>query len=187
MQKSIPQKEQFIIKEFLMLTINAGLATRNQYYPIYKKEKDNESAMHFKTDVNNYLIEYLYQFNNCNENEHYDKIENMSKILSEKHKNILHNERFRIGVSQKLINLFLKYYWTIDKIKTPFHCPFDNGIKLELNNNGLQDWTKLDSLDEYKKYVYLAKTHADKKNISIAEWELSLWNNIAQKRLGLEL
>lgn len=175
------QKDQFLTNEFLMFSLNAGLQTRNSNYPIYQNQGSYGNVSQIlRSDVKDYLVAYLQKFNDLTEKNHYDKIEIMSKIISDKHGHILFNGRLRIGVSQKIINLFLKYMWTIGKIRMPYHCPFDNIIKTRLlaenHNFVLQDWTVLDSIEEYKKYVSLAKIKANNKRLTIAEWELLNWN-----------
>jgi hypothetical protein len=176
------QKEKFLTGEFLVSSINAGLQTRNTNYPIYNAvENYGKASQNLKLDVKDHLIKYLLVFNESSENDHYENIENLSRFISEKYETILFNQRFRIGVSQKIINLFLKYMWIYGKIKMPYHCPFDSNIKTSLTEKnskiGLQDWTVLDNLEEYKIYVSLARIKAQAEGLSIPEWELVKWNS----------
>jgi len=166
------QKKDFLVKEFLLFSINAGLQTRG--YPVYLINRKESSDL--RVDIKNFLIQYVQEFDASTEKKHYDTIELMSKLISQNHSKILINGRFRIGISQKIINLFLKYMWTAGQIKMPFHCPFDSIIKAKLlkgvTNVFLKDWTILDSLEDYDKYVVLARHKADEMNLTIAEWEL---------------
>ncbi|KKL20494.1 hypothetical protein LCGC14_2454880, partial [marine sediment metagenome] len=103
-----------------------------------------------------------------------ERINNLSETMTDEFRGILHNERFRIGVSQKLINLFLKYLWVLNLINEPPYCPFDSIVKRNLTNNNLVDWTKLDNTEDYMKFVDAAKEVA--APLSIAVWELETWN-----------
>jgi len=169
-------KKEFLVNEFLMFSLNAGLQTRS--YPVYLYYSNE--GIQLKHDIKKYLIQYTQNFENTTEEDHYRKIVEMSDLISETYKKILINGRFRIGVSQKVMNLFLKYMWTAGYIKMPFHCPFDSIIKSKLikdsNHTYLPDWTMLDSIEEYKKYVTMASIKAAKVNLTIAEWELVSWN-----------
>ncbi len=173
-------KEQFLIDEFLASSINTGLQTRNKTNPIYLYSKFNTIENQFlRSEIKGFLKSYLEKFNNLTEDEHFNCIELLSSKLSENHRGILLKKRFRIGISQKIINLFLKYMWSINKIKTPFHCPFDNRIKTELlsyyNDSVLVNWTELDSMEMYNEYVKVAKKVAYTTGLEIAEWELLTW------------
>ena len=170
------KKRQFLVEEFLMFSLNAGLQTRGN--PVYAH--NGKECADMRTDIKNYLVQYAQEFDKISEDYHYEKIQNLSNSLSEKYSGVLLNNRFRIGISQKIINLFLKYMWTAGNIKMPFHCPFDSIIKSKLLKGNstvrLQDWTMFDSIDEYRKYVSLARISADELQLTIAEWELVSWN-----------
>lgn len=176
------KNEEFLIRELLVTSVSSGLQTRNKNFPIYRKENINpETTNTLKNDLKDFLLLTMEQFPDSIENDHFSSIINMSNNISEKHSKILHNGRFRIGISQKLINLFLKYVWSAGKIGMPFHCPFDSIIKVALQKGSrksydLKDWTSLDSIDEYKKYVNLARIIASEKGLSIADWELYIWS-----------
>jgi hypothetical protein len=173
-------KDQFLVSEFLMFSLSAGLLTRNSLYPIYAPLTNENEKGNLRKDLKNFLRAYSNEFNSLTETDHYNKVELMSTMITEKHHDVLDGGKFRIGISQKIINLFLKYMWTIERIKMPFHCPFDNIIKTRLlaGTHGiyLQDWTEFDSIEEYRKFVNLAQIKATEMNLSIAEWELLMWN-----------
>lgn len=177
----IDKKEEFLVSELLVTTISSGLQTRNKNFPIYSnKSIPPEASNNLKNDLKEFLLLTLEQFPSCHENDHFSNIIKLSNDISEKHSKILHNGRFRIGISQKVINLFLKYIWAAGKIGMPFHCPFDSIIKDALLKGyserlTLMDWTSLDGIEEYKKYVSLARIIASEKRLSIAEWELNNW------------
>ena len=88
------------------------------------------------------------------------------------------NFRFNIGHSQKLINILLKYYWCLGWLKNePPHCPLDRIVlsKAQIKTEGkTPSWTKMDSIEDYKKYIKEIKKIADPKSIAI--WELEIFN-----------
>lgn len=106
--------------------------------------------------------------------QHIKNIEDFCTWVTENYSNILRDKKLRIGIGQKIINLYLKYLWCIDKIKTPPHCPFDRNIILLLDNKNNLNWTEIDDVNIYKELVELAKNKA--KSITIAEWELNSFN-----------
>ena len=81
--------------------------------------------------------------------------------------------RIRIGTTQKVLNLYLKYLWVLNKIPEPPHCPFDGIIIDMMELNEPIRWTKFDDIDVYNKLINKVK---DEK-MTVAEWELGKWNN----------
>lgn len=174
------KKEEFLINEMIQSSINSGFQTRNLDFPIYNYENLLlNAAKNLRRDIHNFLLLYLAEYvPNCEE-EHIKRIKKLSSQMSLKYGDILHKKRFRIGVSQKIINLFLKHMWVIGKIGEPMHCPFDNIIKIKLLKGiktiTLTDWTEFDQISVYKKYVTLASQKALESGFSIANWELENW------------
>ena len=172
----------FLLNEILTSSMNAGLQTRNPDYPVYKKGLiDSKSKECMVVEIRKILLSYGESFENIGEKDHIEKIRCMAQHLTKKYGDILHNNTFRIGIRQKIINLFLKYLWCLGWIKEPFHCPYDSIIKGKLiNGDGpiqLADWTKMNSMDEYGEYVKRAKERAKASGYSIPAWELHVWNN----------
>ena len=170
-------KEQFLLNEYQNMSIFAALSTRDKKNPIYKKELPKEKEIkliELKTYLKNKLDQYAKQYKNeIGENKHNENIKKLAQEISTKYKDILHEGNFRIGITQKLLNLYLKYLWASDKIPTPPHCPFDSIV---INNLQLKNikWTALKDIGKYKLLVEEAKRFAKDKNLS--EWELELWN-----------
>jgi len=165
-------KKEYINNEILTLTIFGGLG---RGYPVYKEGTQDKS----KNDLKNFLRKELTQYgrnykNGAHENHHIKNIERFTQAITRKYHEILKDNQFRIGRAQKLLNLYLKYLWVLDMISEPPHCPFDNKIISELGLN--IKWTKLNSMEDYKELVKKAKKMAKNKNLSIAEWELKMWN-----------
>jgi hypothetical protein len=177
-------KEEFVIREFLHFSIQAGFSTRNEDYPVYDFESSGFSlgaAKALKEDIRKFLMSSCteLQGKRVSEGAHIKRIEDLSAQISRSYRSMLNRGRFRIGVSQKIINLFLKYLWSVNLIKEPHHCPFDNIIKLKLqkytDGHRLVYWTEMKSLKEYMNYVSAASRAAEKEKTSIAKWEMNHW------------
>ena len=107
------------------------------------------------------------------EEEHLSNINKIADDLTSNFSHCLENGRFRIGIAQKALNLYLKYLWCVGLIPMPPHCPFDSIIIGHLPECKHLNWTANDSIDDYQKLVNAARKKADGK--PIAEWELEIW------------
>ena len=165
-------KKKFIRNEILTLTINGGLGRCKTYKPnINPKQKK-----HFNIFLRNRLEYYgKYYYKTISNDQHIKNITLLTKEISNNFHRILYNDKFRIGCAQKLLNLYLKYLWSLSIIPEPPHCPIDEKIirKIGLNIS----WTKIDRIDEYRKIIDKIKNVAKEKNLSIAKWELKEWRN----------
>lgn len=177
----------FLIREFMYFSIQAGFATRNEEFPIYNQLSDEFSlnrARMLKNDIKEFLESYFYELSksNVSENEHKKRIRALSTKITKKYGTMLNDGKFRLGVSQKIINLFLKYLWSAGYINEPHHCPFDNKIKRKIKkyakDNWLEDWTEMTTMFEYNDYVSAVNVAAKKEATSIALWEAKYWKRI---------
>lgn len=170
-------KYEFIFNEIFQASIYASFSTRNPKYPIYAKDIKKPKTL--TSDLKGLVETYILKFKkgDIDENDHFEEIVNISKSISNKYKDVLHESRFRIGIAQKLLNLTLKYLWCMEMIKKPIHCPIDS-IVIEKLNPRISNtyWTKLDCIEEYRNYISEINTLAKSQNTSIAEWELNIWN-----------
>ena len=171
-------KKNFIYHEIFGRSYNAAV----QRSQTYKKNAPKKDRIELQRFLKNYLektVIKLYK-NKVYDQKHLKVIEEISNILSEKFSSILYQKRFRIGTSQKILNLYLKYLWSLDIIKEPPHMPIDNIILQRLkklsgkNSNSILDenWTKLDSIEKYSNIIQAAKKIITG---SISEWELKEW------------
>src|SRR5229473_6023302 len=111
--------------------------------------------------------------------QHCRNIEDLADTLTESYKGtgLLKEERFRIGIAQKALNVYLKNLWCLGEITPPPpHCPLDRQIidKLGLKSSerSAYDWTKLDDIERYKELISKCAEVARARNKNIAEWEL---------------
>lgn len=186
------EKKEFIINECMLFSVQAGLQTRNKNFPIYNKQpltfsvnKDLKSQPDKTSNLKGFIFDFLKQYLaeikeiGINEDIHLKKIQELADRLTLKFKHVLYEGRFRIGISQKIINLFLKYMWSMGEIPKTCHCPMDGIVKSliqkEPGKTVLVDWTQLDAMNDYLDYVNAVKQIAEKDNLSITEWEFHNW------------
>ncbi len=182
-------KIDFLKSELFMLSWNAATARSSTYNSDFSNKLELEKK---KKEIKNYvknLIEdmiEIYCDDNLNikkEKKHVLNIKNISKSVSEKYHKYLFKGRFRIGASQKVLNLYLKYLWCIKEIEEPPHCPIDFIIltkfkeevkdfsnRKEYFNSFDTSWTKLDSIEKYEDIISKAKIAI--KDKSLSKWEL---------------
>jgi hypothetical protein len=115
--------------------------------------------------------------------EHCRNIEGLADTLTKRYKgtDLLRNDRFRIGIAQKALNVYLKNLWCLGEITTaPPHCPLDRQIidrlGMKSSERAEYDWTKLDDIERYKELISLCDKKArEKGSRNIAEWELEVY------------
>ena len=174
-------KKKFLIDQAIVNSIGGAF----QHAGIYVKGlKDNDKR---KDELRKALAESLRTFETAygksiDEETHSKNIVELAANLTESHKNsgVLRDNRFRIGIAQKALNLYLKYLWCLDEIESPPHCPIDRRIieKLDLDRRNPEkyNWTKLDNIEEYKYLIEKCRKKAKEAgNLSLAEWELNVW------------
>ena len=198
-------KKNFIRDECFALSWRGAVGTRG--LPIYsddckagsKKRKCIQNKV--KKIIDEKYIDF-YEFESRDEKikdgGHLCNIKALSKEMTDKFCQSLHGKRFRIGTSQKVLNLYLKYLWCSGQIATPPHCPIDSIVldeigkeiewkdlyckecckkidakKMEVKIN----WTELDCIECYKKIICMARkaVEEDEESDNLSEWELEVW------------
>jgi len=167
-------KENFINQEIWILTFGGAFQRANIYNSNENTSNFDKEKKKFRTEIKEFITEnILPQYEEkIDENQHVENIIWISN-WSKNYSSFLKNNHLKIGVSQKLLNLYLKYKWCLNLIKTPPHCPFDSIIIKELGCK--INWTQLDNIEQYKDLVNKAKEKAKQKKLSIAEWELEIF------------
>jgi len=181
-------KRKFLRSEILLATLNASLATRNEKAKVYAAGVGEDEKTEVRAGISKRLTELdaAYLGGGVTGESHCENIESFAGDLGKEFRQYFEGQRFRIGITQKLVNLYLKYIWVLEWIPEPPHCPFDGvvishiaGLPAESRN-----WTALDNLDAYRKLVDLAlKTARDQKYSSLAIWELENYEKWRTKRL----
>ncbi len=167
-------KWEFVNNEILASSIFGGL-TRG--FAVYKSEVAEQDKKEFKNLLKQKLKEYALSYGKeVSSEQHTKNVEKFADEVSKESSEILTGGRFRIGRAQKVLNLYLKYLWVLGKIPKPPHCPFDSMVIVELGLDPEIKFTKLDSEKDYKRLVMTAIQKAEDAKLSIAQWELKLWN-----------
>src|SRR5262245_47199684 len=126
-----PLKRRFLVYELGLLTVRAALSTRDEGWPIYKETTSQRERAEAQ-DAFRAILEELdagYAGGGVSEPAHNRLIVDVADRLTAKLKPSLHKDRFRIGVSQKLVNLYLKYLWVAGLCPEPPHCPIDGIVR----------------------------------------------------------
>ncbi|PNG42058.1 hypothetical protein A1354_26690 [Pseudomonas asplenii] len=163
-------KKRFLCYELGLLSLKAALSTRNGDAPVYAKGIKFHQRTKEKKAFRGVFekLEHIYVNGDVAEEKHIEFIQKTADDLSTALGDKLHNGRFRIGVAQKLVNLHLKYLWTIGYIEEPPHCPIDGIVRDKAKIS--YDWTTNDSIEDYKQAVTDLKKVAKTRTLSI--WEL---------------
>ena len=170
-------QKKFIDEEIWILTFGGAF----QRAEIYKKDNFSDFTREkirtqFREEIKKFIREEIapqYQ-NIIDDDKHISNIVRFTE-WSKNFSDILNGGYLKIGVSQKLINLYLKYLWSLNLIKIPPHCPFDRIIISKLGYYNPPSWTKLDDINKYKEFVQKAREKAKQENLTIAEWELKVF------------
>jgi len=173
MFKMNAEQEHFLKEEFLTLSINGALGRSNTYLES-ASEKDR---INFRTDLRLELREISAKYTTTvAEQTHVSNIQGLANGLTSKYRSLLVGGRFRIGIAQKALNLYLKYLWCLGLIPLPPHCPFDKRIIDQLPECADLNWTLINTIDDYMKLVKAATKRAAPKSLS--EWELRAWTKV---------
>lgn len=168
-------KKEFIRQTALSNSLISSFQRGNVY--VSKEMKDTTRA-----PLRDALVQRLRQMEDAyatavSETQHCENIVSLANDLSsEQLQPILKNGRFRIGVAQKALNLYLKFLWCQSWIPEPPHCPVDDIVLTEIKNN--TNWTDFDDIDTYTQIISAIRKHIETtgKQQSLSEWELDLWN-----------
>lgn len=160
-------KKGFILEEVWLLSTLGAFQRANIYLPT-TSEKDKKI---FRSSLLKFIDENLIELyeNGVTEREHILNINSISNF-STKFKDILNNGKINFGVSQKLLNLYLKYLWCLEEIPTPPHFPVDSIIQTKLGIKKIDPWTKFVNAASYISIIAVA----EKKRIELEIESLAL-------------
>ena len=176
------EKKKFLLNEIISSSIRAAFNTMNPKFLVYRRELNNQDRNGFREYIKSKLWDYKKDDlgNILDECCHVDAIQSFAGRVERDKKECLHKGKMRIGVTQKLLNLYFKYLWVLGYEKMPSACPFDSMVLKEL---GFGDkWTEMNDIRRYEKWVTNAKEVASKNGQSIAEWELVTFNKLNYKK-----
>ena len=163
---------KFLINEFLTWSIFGALGRLKTYSDIATDKEKNS----FRDSLKKRLAEVAREYTSpVTETKHLSNISNLADEMTSNFSGCLRNKRFRIGIAQKALNLYLKYLWCFSIIPLPPHCPFDSKVLGHLPECADLDWTSIDIISDYMRLVTAARRQANGRPLS--EWELEIWNS----------
>jgi hypothetical protein len=176
----------FINNIFLRNSINAALL-HNQ---VYRKGATAVEKKNFKDAckerLNNLGIRYYaWEWDG---KRYCDEISNFSVEMSRQFEKCLCEGRLRIGTSQKMISLYLKYLWLDgDSSKKPIFAVVDRQVLRLLGGSTVQSWTRIVDID---RYIDIQK-RIDKKAREGgygdgSTWESEIWGDDEEQGGGNE-
>jgi hypothetical protein len=187
--RTVLQESQykFIQNEIWILTFGGAFQRSN----IYKsKDQDEEQKGIFKKRIRAYIENNIldsYRTAIVSDEQHIDNIKKVSDYSSN-FSELFNNEKINFGIAQKMLNLYLKYMWSLGHIQEPPHFPVDRIIQIILNKEfkaikikglKLESWTQFTDEAHYVKVIKSARDLIIKNesfaNHSLAALELSLF------------
>ena len=173
-QEISSSKTKFIDDQIYSLTLMAT----TQRSRIYRDGSSEEVRKAFRRDFQRALETCAKDYLELVTSEqHLRNIESLSVCLSDRHGACLRDGRFRIGLAQKALNLYLKYLWCLGRIDAePPHCPIDRIVleQAKYPRTKAINWTDIDSMDEYLEIVQHVSEEANKRGQTLATWELDI-------------
>ena len=167
------EANKFLNNEFLTLSVSGAL----QHSGTYQKSVSEADKKRLRSFLRERLVRIADEYtSSVAEDRHLSNINGLADAVSSRFPGLLENGRFRIGVAQKALNLYLKYLWCLGKIPEPPHCPFDSSVLSSIPTYDGPTWTSMKKIDDYRKLVQAAKREAVKKQLSLSKWELKIWN-----------
>jgi hypothetical protein len=168
-------KATFIKDEIWMLTIGGAFQRANVYEALTSEDERNVFKNELKDFIN--ILSEQYISSSIDEKKHIENIHSI-KIFTSKFRSLLNGGSLNFGISQKLLNLYLKYLWCLDILKVaPPHFPVDSIIQSKLKVKTPYPWTKMNDEIEYLKIIQKAKDElVNSEATNLAELELHLFN-----------
>lgn len=177
----------FIQNEIWMLTYGGAFQRAN----IYNKTASEKERSYFKTKTRSYIENVVldsYKTSKVNDEQHIENIKGISNYSSN-FSEIFVNGKINFGIAQKILNLYLKYMWSLGYIQEPPHFPVDRIIQDELIKQTkrigitpikLEAWTQFDNEQHYLKVINSARNlilnNESFAKHSLAELELLLFD-----------
>lgn len=166
-------KQEYLTNELWILSWGASVQRAN----LFQAGVRNKERQDFRQAVIEYLKQQLLpQYaDRVPEGVHERNIIDLSEFGTSTEHDILEPEGYKIGVAQKLLNLHLKYLWCLGVVAEPPHCPVDRIVIGKTDLRGTVAWTRITTIDEYRRIIAALKEKAAERRMSLAEWELSIY------------
>ena len=171
-------KKNFLNNEIWMLTFGASF----QRAYAYVESASEETKILFKSNTTVVVETMLaqYKIGKVTDEQHISNIKELSNSTKQ-YSEIFNGGQINFGISQKMLNLYLKYQWCLGNIAEPPHFPVDRIIQQKLNEQAklkglpkleLLPWTQFKDETHYIKVI----NHASALKITTpAKLELKLF------------
>lgn len=175
MKTEIKRAQNEFLKDQLWASTIRAATTRAGM--IYDQGTTDKEKTRFKEELYEFVTELIhnhYETRVPDDMAHIANISNLKDFAS----------RFgfvtlRFGHAQKVLNLFLKYLWSLELVHEPPHFPVDRLIQKKMKIKNASSWTKEMEERHYIKVIEEARIIAKRENFdSIAALELSFYNDL---------
>lgn len=161
----------FVLREVFGSVLLATLHRSGLYLPEVSEAKRRQ----VQDDLRRRLEALAQSYTSpVSEDQHEKNIGALSDALSSSYGNWFSEGRFRWGLAQKALNLYLKHLWCLGWVDMPPHCPIDAMVMAQVDAQKSERWTRIDNRTVYQAIVQAAKLEA--KGVPLAVWELHLSN-----------
>ena len=164
-------KQDYLEEEIWILPFAGGLGRSSTYWEDATSGERKTFREAVKKRIRG-LVETKYGTAEVSSDEHTSEITDFVRWSSQEFSDVLAGGRLRVGVAQKIFNLYLKYLWCADQIPEPPHCPFDRIVVHRHLNVTDVNWTEMDEIEDYERLVRRAQEVAQEESKSVAQWEL---------------
>jgi hypothetical protein len=180
-------QDSFIHNEIWILTFAGAFQRAN----IYNNTAPELQRGQFKTKTRAYIVDVVldgYKAGNISDEQHIDNIKSIS-AYSSNFSEIFVKGKINFGIAQKMLNLYLKYMWSLGNIQEPPHFPVDRIIQIRLIEQAkqlgitpikIEAWTQFNDEKHYLKVISSARELISKNEKlakhSLAELELLLFD-----------
>lgn len=165
-------KEEVLAGSLWQVTVYAAFQRAKVYSDGATHTQKKGVKQTLEKEINNKLPSYV---GTVAEKAHVDNIEAIAKKIDGLWASALSQGSIPIGVVQKAFNLYLKLMWCLGKIGEPPHCPVDKIIIDKLSHKHRTSWTRIRDIKTYNTLIIELKALADKKGMSLACWELDVY------------
>ena len=136
-------EKKFILSEICFNSIQAGVARLSS---VYNSESDAVARKAWRNKVTENLERQIQI--TPDDGTHINRIEEFRNSIKD---DILKKGKVEFGVAQKILNLFLKYCWSIGWIDKPPHCPIDSNVLKWVGRDDLR-WSTMTG-DTYREVI----------------------------------
>jgi hypothetical protein len=180
-------KLSFLVQELLVLAWSASVQRASVYAPGNPARRAAATGR-FRRQLLAFVEQSLIPayVEGSTEEQHLANLLQLQQTGTALGADLLDGAVYRIGVSQKFLNLLLKYLWALDLIPEPPHCPVDR-VVIDMSAEPIAlNWTEMTTVEQYMSAIAALKRDAAKRNLSLAQWELLHYARRSPLRLDLE-